>query len=441
MARRVIVWFRSDLRLHDNEALNEACKHGDEIIPVFIFDERVFNGVSKIGIKKTAIHRARFIIESVRDLRESIRKKGSDLIVRFGKPEEIIYELARKYRTSFVFCNRERTQEEVDVQDALEKRLWSIGQELRYSRGKMLFYTQDLPFPITHTPDSFSQFRKEVEKIVPIRPPYPVPEFIKEPSILIEPGEIPALSDLHPEENLEVKESFFTGGETTGLKRLHDYLWEEDNLKYYRESTVGLKVGNISSRLSPWISQGCLSPKLVYRELKRYEAEKRHSENVALIINELEWRDFLRLMAKKYGNSMFQKGGITRDLSLTASNDKIRFTQWMSGTTGQPFVNASMLELVHTGYINWVSRFAAASYLVHDLHLDWRIGASFFESYLLDYDPASNWMNWNYIAGIGPDNKEIRQVSISNLAAKFDPKGLYQDFWLNQYSIKKTNLL
>jgi deoxyribodipyrimidine photo-lyase len=430
MSKRVILWFRSDLRLHDNEALNEAIKHGDEIIPLYVFDERVFKGTTSFGFRKTSRHRAQFIIESVRSLRDAFREKGSELIVRTGLPEEVIYELARNYKTQYVLCNRERTQEEVMVQDALEKKLWTIGQELRYSRGKMLYYTQDLPFPVTHTPDSFTQFRKEVEKIVPIRPPYPVPETFKPPSVLIEPGTIPDLTDFnYTSDNGTPANSFFKGGEKEGLKRLHAYLWENDYLKCYGEPASGLKDGLSSSRLSPWISLGCLSPKLVFRELKRYEAERKNKDKVAAMILELEWRDFLRLMAKKYGNAIFQRGGVIGNINLSQSMDNRLLDMWKTGKTPQPFVNASINELISTGYLNRICRYAAASYLVHDLNLDWRIGASFFESYLLDYDPASNWMNWNYIAGLGPDSKELRLVSIPNLAAKYDPKGVYQAYW------------
>ena len=160
--KRAIVWFRQDLRLHDNEALQDALASADEIMPVYVFDERVFSGKTRFGFPKTDKFRARFIIESVQDLRKTLRSLGSDLIIRKGKPEEILFELARDIKANWIFCNRERTQEEVDVQDVLERNLWSIGREIRFSRGKMLYYTADLPFPVTHTPDTFTQFRKKL---------------------------------------------------------------------------------------------------------------------------------------------------------------------------------------------------------------------------------------------------------------------------------------
>jgi deoxyribodipyrimidine photo-lyase len=133
---------------------------------------------SRFGHKRVHLLRAQFLIESIKALRDSWREMGSDLIVRVGHPEHVIFDLAKEFKTSMVFCNRERTRDEVTVQDSLEQNLWTIGQEMRFTRGKMLYYTQDLPFPVTHTPDNFTAFRKELERIVPIRAELPMPDSI-----------------------------------------------------------------------------------------------------------------------------------------------------------------------------------------------------------------------------------------------------------------------
>jgi len=112
----VIIWFRQDLRLHDNEALYDALKAGEQVIPIYVFDERVFLSNTKFGFPKTGKFRAQFIIESVHDLRNNLRALGSDLIVRVGKTEDIIFEIAQKAKTSWVFCNRERTEEELNLE-------------------------------------------------------------------------------------------------------------------------------------------------------------------------------------------------------------------------------------------------------------------------------------------------------------------------------------
>ena len=119
--KRAIIWFRNDLRLHDNEALQDALRNVDEIIPVYVFDERVFRGKTSFGFPKTGKFRLKFILESVADLRKNLRERGSELYIRIGKPEDIITDIALNIKSSWVFCNRERTSNELRVQDKLEQ--------------------------------------------------------------------------------------------------------------------------------------------------------------------------------------------------------------------------------------------------------------------------------------------------------------------------------
>ena len=189
MKHRAIVWFRQDLRLHDNEAITTALRMAEEVIPVFVFDERTFRGTTRFGFPKTGKFRAQFILESVEDLRLQLQRLGCNLVIRIGKPECILNEIAQEFKCSWVLCNRERTHEEVLVQDSLEKKLWSTGVELLYTRGKMLYHTQDLPMPVHHTPDIFTQFRKENENVTPIRLPFPSPVSMPPLPAGIESGE------------------------------------------------------------------------------------------------------------------------------------------------------------------------------------------------------------------------------------------------------------
>lgn len=434
MHRKIaIVWFRQDLRLHDNEAIHEALKHADEIIPVYVFDERVFKGKTRYGFEKTGNIRAKFIIESIQDLRKSLEKIGSQLIVRVGKPEEEIFSIARMVKSSWVFCNRERTEEEVLVQDALEKNLWSIGQEVRFSRGKMLYYTADLPFPVTHTPDIFTHFRKEVERYVPIRQPLSTPEELPFPTDFnLKEGAIPTLADFGLEEPETDSRAVlnFKGGETAALERLNHYLWETEAIKCYKETRNGLEGADYSSKFSPWLAQGCLSPKMVYYELKRFEASRGKNKSTYWLFFELMWRDFFRFMGKKHGNRIFQKGGTKNESISGFSKDFQLLRLWIEGRTGVPFIDANMRELMHTGFMSNRGRQNTASFLVHDLKVDWRLGADYFESVLIDYDPCSNYGNWNYIAGVGSDPRENRYFNILSQAKRYDPKGSYVRLWL-----------
>jgi deoxyribodipyrimidine photo-lyase len=430
--KRAVVWFRQDLRLHDNEALTEALREADEVIPVYVFDTRVFEGETKFGFPKTGIHRAKFIIESVQDLRDSIRALGSELYVRVGKPEEEIFNIAQNTKSNWVFCNRERTYEEAKVQDKLEENLWSMSKEMRYCRGKMLFYTADLPFPVAHTPDIFTQYRKEVERSVDIRKPLPSPTNLKPFSEPLEAGTIPSIEDFgHASYEFDERSVLpFQGGESMGLERLQYYLWETDLAQDYKETRNGLIGGDYSTKFSAWLAQGCLSPKKIYHELKKYEQERGANKSTYWIFFELLWRDFFRLMAKKYGNAIFKKGGTKGEEDIELRNDYRLLDTWIEGKTGIPFIDANMLELKYTGFMSNRGRQNVASFLVKDLKVNWQMGAEYFESMLVDYDPASNWGNWNYVAGVGSDPREDRYFNILKQAQQYDPKGEYVKLWL-----------
>ncbi|MFT5834149.1 MAG: deoxyribodipyrimidine photo-lyase [Cognaticolwellia sp.] len=431
-SRRVIVWFRQDLRLHDNEALHEAMKKGDEIVPIYVFDERQFFGKTKFGFQKTGKFRTKFILESIADLRQSFKDKGIDLIIKVGKPEEIVPKLAEDIGAAWVFCNKERTHDEIIVQDEVEKRLWTIGRELYYYRGKMLYYTQDLPFPVAHTPDVFTNFRKEVEKFVQIRDLIPTPKSFKYWTFDYDKGELPTLEDLgHDDFKVDNRSVLnFKGGETAALERLKNYLWDTDLVQRYKETRNGLIGGEYSSKFSPWLAQGCLSPKMIYHEMKRYESERKKNKSTYWMVFEILWRDFFRLMAKKYGNKIFQEGGTKQATRFDWNENKSTFDLWANGKTGIPFIDANMKELNSTGFMSNRGRQNVASFLVKDLEINWQMGAEYFESLLIDYDPASNYGNWNYIAGVGSDPREDRYFNILSQAQRYDPLGEYVKLWL-----------
>jgi len=430
--KRSIVWFRNDLRLHDNEALLDALRDNDEIIPVYVIDPRLFLGYSTRNIRRTGPHRAQFILESLSDLRASLQKIGSDLYVRIGLPEDILPGIARECKTRYVYCNRERTAYEVDVQDKLEHALWTIGQEMRYYRGKMLYYTADLPFPITHCPDHFTSFRKEVEKFVPIRPPLPGPqEAIPKLTADIEQGEIPSLESLDYDIDTVSQLSItLRGGETEALKELNYYLWETDKIATYKKTRNGLMGRDYSSKLSPYLAQGCLSPKLIYDEIKKYESKRQKNDSTYWLVFELMWRDYFRFMAKKHQNNIFKPSGIKQVDHVAGFDNQVLFDKWCNATTGIPFVDANMRELNATGFMSNRGRQNVASFLVKDMQIKWIWGAEYFEKQLLDYDPCSNYGNWNYIAGVGTDPRSDRYFNIPVQVKKYDPQGEYIQHWI-----------
>ena len=199
--------------------------------------------------------------------------------------------------------------------------------------------------------------------------------------------------------------------------------------------------GDYSSKFSPWLSQGCLSPKMIYAEIKRYEQERVKNESTYWLFFELLWRDFFRLMGKKYENKIFQKLGTKGTLSLNLKNDPQLMQVWIEGRTGVPFIDANMRELSHTGFMSNRGRQNVASFLVKDLSVNWQMGADYFESLLLDYDPCSNYGNWNYVAGVGSDPRENRYFNILAQAKKYDPKGKYVKLWLPELANLPSDII
>jgi deoxyribodipyrimidine photo-lyase len=429
MKETAIVWFRTDLRVADNEALTIAMNQATNVIPVYIFDSRLFNGKTKFGFRKVGKHRCQFIIEAVHDLRNSFKCMGIDIVVRVGLPEEILPQLTQEFKASWIFCNREMTSEEIKVQDKLERNLWAIGKEVVYSRGKMLYYTSDLPFPVAHMPDTFTTFRKEVEKLVKVREPLPSISSIYNLIMdKIDFGEIPNVKDFGHEGEVNL---LYKGGETEGLRHLNYYLWDTNLIAKYKESRNGLLGRDYSSKFSPYLAQGCLSPKTIYHEVKKYEETKVENESTYWLIFELLWRDFFRLIGKKYGNKIFQLGG-SRAKKVKCNEDKFLFDKWASGTTGVPFIDANMRELNATGFMSNRGRQNVASFLVNDLKVNWLMGAEYFESLLIDYDPCSNYGNWSYLAGVGNDPREDRYFNINTQVKKYDDKCHYIKHWVKE---------
>ena len=428
---RIIVWFRKDLRIHDNEALSKAIENGEEIIPVYILDEDELMGKTLFGFRKTGYFRTQFLLESVQELRQSFQDLGIDLIVRLGNPADEIFELVKTLQVDTLYANMERTHDEVLVQNAVEKKLWSLGVESHFFRGKILYYTQDLPFPISQSPDSFTSFKKEVEKFIPIRPPLPAPERISSWSSTIETGEIPSVEDLGLKVLPKYKRSqlSYIGGEKVGLERLH-YYFDNELIEDYHQHHWDISGINNTSKLSPWIALGCLSPKYIYAQLQQYVQQHKKNKSTQDFFFELLWRDYYRLMGKKYGDKIFAKGGIIGQETKSLTEDQARLEQWINGQTASSFINACMLQLKKTGTLSAKGRLLTSSYLVNELQLNWQMGAAYFQHILIDYDICSNWVNWNFAGGVGPDPKDNRQLNVENQRKRLDPNQSYTRLWL-----------
>jgi deoxyribodipyrimidine photo-lyase len=427
--RTILVWFRNDLRIHDNELLYEAQKKSSSIVPVYCFDPRHF-GATACGTLKTGPVRAKFLLESVAGLKNSLRELGGDLLVATGKPEEQIPEIAKKYGVHEVYHHREVASEETHISSLVESALWKQQINLRHFIGHTLYHKEDLPFPIRDIPDVFTNFRKKTERDSMVRPGFDTPASIVTPPL--EATELPSLRDLGLEEPVfnALSVMKFRGGETEGLKRLQEYFWDRDKLKDYKSTRNGLIGADYSSKLSPWIALGCLSVRKVYWEARKYERERGAGDSAYALIFELLWRDYFRFMFKKHGNKFFAEGGFKGIPPERSPHEKALFEKWRAGRTGQPFIDANMTELAETGWMSNRGRQNAASYLVKEMKVNWTWGAAWFEEKLIDYSPASNWGNWAYVAGVGNDGRENRNFNPLKQGLEFDPKGDYIRRWI-----------
>ncbi|KMT17749.1 hypothetical protein BVRB_2g034990 [Beta vulgaris subsp. vulgaris] len=440
-----IVWFRNDLRVLDNEALFKGWASSEVVLPVYCVDPRLFGTTYHFGFPKTGAIRAQFLIECLADLRKNLRKHGINLLIRHGKPEEILPALAETFRAHTIYAQKETCSEELNVEARVNKGLQnvSLSSKVGQSRaqngaciprlqlvwGSTLYHKDDLPFDVSNIPDVYTQFRKSIESKCTIRACIKIPASLGPPPEIEDWGAIPSIDQfgLHTQE--VDRGLVFVGGESASLSRVHEYFWKKDLLKIYKVTRNGMLGSDYSTKFSPWLASGSLSPRFVYEEVKRYEKERLANDSTYWVLFELIWRDYFRFLSIKYGNSIFHLGG-PRQLDYKWSQESTLFESWKEGKTGYPLIDANMKELATTGFMSNRGRQIVCSFLVRDMGIDWRMGAEWFETCLLDYDPCSNYGNWTYGAGVGNDPREDRYFSIPKQAQVYDPEGEYVAYWI-----------
>jgi deoxyribodipyrimidine photo-lyase len=427
--KRSILWFKTDLRLHDNETLVKALAKSDVVVPVYCFDDSHFTD-SEFGFKKTGAFRAKFLLESLQNLDDNLRKIGSGLLILRGKPEIELPKIASEYACSKVFSKKEVGTEEKNTEKLVQEALWKQKCELETFSTSTLYHASDLPFSIKDIPDVFTVFRKKVEKESTIRVIFESPKFITSPHF--PKINLPSLESLGLNEIKLDKRSVleFKGGEEQAIKRLHYYFQETKLILNYKNTRNELIGGDYSSKFSPYLAFGCISPRKIYHELKIFEENNVANESTYWLVFELLWRDYFRFMMKKHQNKFFLSNGLKTGQTTNSKIDQKKIQQWINGETGIDFIDANMLELKLTGFMSNRGRQNVASYFCHDLNLDWRYGAAYFEQQLIDYDVCSNWGNWAYLAGVGNDPREKRIFNIEKQSKDYDPEFSYRKLWL-----------
>ena len=239
-----------------------------------------------------------------------MRAIGSGLLVVYGKPEIEIPKLVQQYRATKVFAKREVCYEEKLTEMLVQSELFKVRCELQTLSTSTLYHAEDLPFSIKDIPDVFTNFRKKTEHDAVIRTAFDAPIQMKSP-------EIPTLS-LPSFETLDLVFNridtraaiHFKGGETAAIKRLNHYFFESKCISNYKETRNGLVGEDYSSKFSAWLALGCISPRFIHQELKKYESQFGANESTYWLVFELLWRDYFRFMMKKYNAKFFQQAGI-----------------------------------------------------------------------------------------------------------------------------------
>ena len=221
----------------------------------------------------------------------------------------------------------------------------------------------------------------------------------------------------------------FEGGERAALARVEHYVWQSEAIATYFETRNGMLGGDYSSKLAPWLAHGCVSPRHVASEVRRFERERVENKSTYWLIFELIWRDFYKFFAVKHGDAIFAAGGIAKGgRHKKWRSDAAALEAWKSGTTGFPLVDANMRELAATGFMSNRGRQNVASWLALDAQVDWRLGAEYFESKLIDYDCSANWGNW--VAAAGMTGGRVNRFNIAKQTKDYDPDGEYVKAWI-----------
>ena len=416
MYKTGLYWLQHDLRIHDNAALLEASLNCEQLICLYCFDPAWFRQ-SRLNARSMGVVRRQFLNKALHDLGKELKSRGQRLIVMTADPVSAISVLIKNhdidavYRSHHVgvFETRQWHHLKVDFPRTVFHSVWT----------HTLFRPEQLPFSINDLPATFTDFKEFCETIA-IDKPLAMPQWLAPP--------VKALTGLSHQTETDYGELIKGfGGEKTALDHLEQY-FSSDLPANYKTVRNELDGWENSTKMSAWLACGALSPRKLVARLKRYETEKTANESTYWIYYELLWREYFQWYAQRYQHKLFKAEGINKQ-KISCCFYPERYQKWCNGNTPYPIVNACMKQLNQTGYMSNRGRQIVASCFVNELQLDWRFGAAYFEQQLIDYDVASNWGNWQYIAGVGADPRGGRHFNLDKQTATYDAEGHFIRQW------------
>ncbi len=411
-----IMWFRRDLRLGDSPALAAAASAGRRVVPLFVIDPKVLGAVGP--------NRRRFLAESLRELEIEL---GCPLVLRRGDPRRAVPALATELGASLVYATadfgpygRERDQAVANALAAVGCQLVTVSSPYLVAPG-IVRSQAGAPLRV------FSAFRSAWERVGWDEPAVvPPAHFVGAPSDgaldqlegdLAVPG-VAGLPTWWQGLPLGLAAELPPGGPAAAEARLDSFA--RTSVGAYAQNRDRPGVDG-TSRLSPYIHFGSVHPRTVLARLPTGPGTER-------LISELAWRDF-------YADVLFHQPAST-NRPLQAFGEHLRwdsgrqaqdrFRAWAEGRTGYGLVDAAMRQLLAEGWVHNRARMVAASFLVKDLHIDWRLGARWFLWHLVDGDLASNQHGWQWVAGTGTDAAPFHRIfNPETQRERFDPDGHY----------------
>jgi len=396
-----LVVFTRDLRVRDQPALHAAIARSDQVATAFILDNDL------LATSHGSPNRLSFLIDCLHDLRASLRERGGELILRRGTWVEQVLELVQETGASSVHISE-------DVSSFARNRIAELRVRLVSDACEVHLHPGITVLPPGATQPGTGGFWKvftpyynkwiEAEWRAVVLPPERISA---RPSAKV--GDIPKLEELT---QVLPSEALPPGGETAGLERLRS--WAKTSLESYGDNRNDVALDD-TSRISPYLHFGCLSPlEVATRLLGRSGADP--------FVRQLCWRDF-------YHQALDARPEISRSDYRSRGdiwrNDASDEEAWRQGNTGYPLVDAAMRQLRSEGFMHNRTRMVVASFLTKDLYLDWRIGAAHFMDWLVDGDVANNQLNWQWTAGTGADSNPNRIFNPTVQSVRFDPEGTY----------------
>jgi deoxyribodipyrimidine photo-lyase len=422
-----IYWFGNDCRIQDNPLLEKARLEADQLFLVYLpYLQIPTSATAPLFNQAKSDIVTVFEQQSLNDLAQQLSESNQQLFNLFN-----LNELAQLIEGGAITHLYRAHHPGYDEQQALGYLAAAFPQlEIIQADTLSLLSRDQVADLTTDFPATFTQFKKRIPSIELRTAANDLTDFPSLPEHTFSNQELHWLHARSWQANSgKASEGCaFMGGETAATKHIAAYFASEhpSSYKLTRNRLIGFES---SSKLSPWLSNGNLSIHRAWLSILEYEQRQGRNESTEWLQFELLWREFFFWYADKYQQHLFALDGPHQKVKpwQTSRND---FIKWQQGQTGFAIVDAAMRELNSTGFISNRARQLAASCLIHELQLDWRLGAVYFERNLLDYDVGSNWGNWQYIAGVGADARPVRRFDLEKQTQMYDPQHAYIDHWL-----------